>query len=371
MSPLTNSTRCNTRTVTVVIGSYLSAIFPLARRELWRWQRRAASIHDPTLRAHALETLDAEHMNAEGAALFAVLAPPRWRIAVARALVAYQTMYDYLDTLTELPDGRDPASCVQLHRALDDALRPGDPVSDWYGLHPQTEEGYLSALVAACRAGLAPLPSYAVVQPAALDSARRATEVQTLNHRPASRRDRGSGLRAWGERAVGCDDQLTWWEHAAGACSTLDLHMLLALAGEPDLTPADLDPAIRHGTALSALNTILESLVDLPADRRSGDHSYVSYYGSPGEAAERLRVLTAETIERSRLLRRPAHHLAIAQAMSSMYLSRAEARSAEARPVARTVRKELPQPTPGLIAVQRMVRALRRLEPRGATALPT
>jgi hypothetical protein len=147
--------------------------------------------------------------------------------------------------------------------------------------------------------------------------------------------------------------------------------MLLALAGEPDLTPADLDPAIRHGTALSALNTILESLVDLPADRRSGDHSYVSYYGSPGEAAARLRVLTSETIERSRLLRRPAHHLAIAQAMSSMYLSRAEARSVEARPAARTVRKALPQPTPGLIAVQRMVRALRRLEPRGAVVLPT
>ncbi len=207
------------------------------------------------------------------------------------------------------------------------------------------------------------------MQSAAIDSARRATEVQTLNHRP--RAHRCSGLRAWGERAVDDDRQLTWWEHAAGACSTLDLHTLLALAGEPDLTPADLDPTIRHGTALSALNTILESLVDLPADRRSGDHSYVSYYGSSSEAAERLRVLTAETIERTRLLRRPAHHLAIAQAMSSMYLSRAEARSAEAWPAAHTVRKTLPQPTPGLIAVQRMVRAMRRMEVGRTTALPT
>ena len=201
------------------------------------------------------------------------------------------------------------------------------------------------------------LPSYPVVHAAAIDSARRAIEVQTLNHRPP--RHRRSGLRAWGERAVSDDQRLTWWEHAAGACSTLDLHTLLALAGEPDLVREDIFPTIRHGTALSALNTILESLVDLPADRRSGDHSYISYYGSPFETAERLRVLTGETIERSRLLRRPAHHLAIAQAMSSMYLSRIEARTAEARPAAITVRKTLPRPTPGLIAVQRMVRAMR------------
>ena len=189
MSPLAGTagrSRCNTPTVTVVIGSYLSAIFPLARRELWRWRRRAAAIPDEALRTHALETLRAEHMNAEGAALFAVLAPPRWRIQVARTLVAYQTMYDYLDTLTELPDGNQPTSCVQLHLALDDALRPGAAVSDWYQLHPEREQGYLSALVATCRAGVAPLPSYTVVQPAAIDSARRATEVQTLNHRPAA-----------------------------------------------------------------------------------------------------------------------------------------------------------------------------------------
>lgn len=349
--------RCNTPTVTVVIGSYLSAVFPLARRELWRWERRAATIPDPALRACALETLQAEHMNAEGAALFAVLTPPRWRIQVARTLVAYQTMYDYLDTLTERPEASDAEVCVQLHRALDDALRPGVPPSDWYRLHPCSEHRYLALLVETCRIGLASLPSYPVVQPAAVESASRATEVQTLNHCPSSRRR--ARLRAWGERAVDHDGQLTWWEHAAGACSTLDLHMLLALAGEPDLGPADLDPAIRHGTALSALNTILESLVDLPADRESGDHSYVSYYGSPGEAAERLRVLTAETIERARILRRPAHHLAIAQAMSSMYLSRAEARAADVLPAARTVRQTLPRPTPWLIAVQRLVRALR------------
>ncbi|HEY6781317.1 MAG TPA: DUF2600 family protein [Thermoleophilaceae bacterium] len=351
--------RCNAPTVTVVIGSYLSAIFPLARRELWRWERRAREVSDPVLRMHALETLHAEHMNSEGAALFAVLTPPRWRVQVARVLVAYQTLYDYLDTLTELPPADQPASCVQLHRALTDALTPVGPVSDWYGLHPTREDSYLSALVGTCRAGLASLPSYSVVAPAALDSARRAIEVQTLNHRPPSHRS--SGLRAWGERAVNDDRRLTWWEHAAGACSTLDLHMLLALAGEPGLMRTDICPTIRHGTALSALNTILESLVDLPADRRSGDHSYISYYGSPYETAERLRILTGETIERARLLRRPAHHLAIAQAMSSMYLSRVEARTAEARPAAQTVRKTLPSPTHGLIAVQRMVRAVRQV----------
>jgi tetraprenyl-beta-curcumene synthase len=341
----------------VVIASYLAAIFPLARRELRQWQRRASAIADPVLRRQALDTLRSEHMNAEGAALFAVLARPHWRTQLVRTLVAYQTMYDYLDTLTEVPHPTQVASCDQLHRALTDALDPARPTSDWYRVHPQREDGYLAALVATCRAGLAPLPSYRLVRPAAVCSARRAIEVQQLNHRPTP--DRRPGLRAWGERAVSEDAELTWWEHAAGACSTLDLHILLALASDPTLSVRDVRRAITHGTALSALNTILESLVDLPADRCSGDHSYFAYYGSPTEAGERLRALAATTMKRCARLSNPAHHLAIAQAMASMYLSRSEARSAETRSAATTVIETLPMPLLSLIAVQRLVRWLR------------
>ncbi len=340
-----------------VIASYLAAIFPLARSELRQWQRRAAAISDPVLRDQALNTLRAEHMNAEGAALFAVLARPHWRAPLVRTLVAYQTMYDYLDTLTEVPYPTQAVSCGQLHRALTEALDPTAPTSDWYRLHPQREDSYLAALVSTCRAGLAPLPSYGLVRTAAKHSARRAMEVQQLNHRPGDRRP---GLRAWGERAVRCDGALTWWEHAAGACSTLDLHTLLALAGEPTLSARDLCPTIRHGTALSALNTILESLVDLPADRLSGDHSYFAYYTSIHEAGERLRTLALTTMKRCAGLSRPTHHLAIAQAMASMYLSRAEARTAETGSAAASVIETLPAVTlPSLIAVQRLVRALR------------
>src|SRR5829696_8568879 len=87
----------------VTLWRYCAIVLPCARRELRAWRRRALAIPDPALRAHACATLRDEHANAEGAALLASTAPPERRAEVVRLLVAYQVMYDYLDTLTEQP----------------------------------------------------------------------------------------------------------------------------------------------------------------------------------------------------------------------------------------------------------------------------
>ena len=81
--------------------SYWLGIFPVARRELRGWRRRAAAIPEPGLRRDALFALQTKSGNAEGLAAYAVLAQGRHRRAVVRALIAYQTTLDYLDSLTE------------------------------------------------------------------------------------------------------------------------------------------------------------------------------------------------------------------------------------------------------------------------------
>ena len=58
-------------------------------------------IPEPGLRRDALLALQAKSGNAEGLAAFAALAQRRHRRAVVRAVIAYQTALDYLDSLTE------------------------------------------------------------------------------------------------------------------------------------------------------------------------------------------------------------------------------------------------------------------------------
>ena len=79
---------------------YWLEIFPVARRELREWRRRAEASAEPGLRRDALLALEAKSGNAEGLAAFAVLAPRTHRRAVVRAVIAYQTALDYLDSLT-------------------------------------------------------------------------------------------------------------------------------------------------------------------------------------------------------------------------------------------------------------------------------
>src|SRR6185312_9044343 len=100
-------------TFTATVVRYLTTVLPVVTRELRHWHAQASAIPDPTLRANALEALG-KRGNMEGAALFAVLAPRSHRRLSVRALVAFQTAYNYLDMLAEQPSADPVANGAQL-----------------------------------------------------------------------------------------------------------------------------------------------------------------------------------------------------------------------------------------------------------------
>lgn len=338
-----------------VLARYVRQLQPLAHSELAGWKRRALRIPDPALCQQALATLRAERGNAEGAAMFAVLAPPDSAVPLVRALVAYQVMYDYLDTVTESPVPNHADDCEQLHRAVIDALDPQGSTADWYALHPQRDDGgYVAAQVAACRAACATLPSYRHVATHLRASAHRSSMVQTLSH--CAPQPRSRSLRRLGVQLTTLDPSLSWWEHAAGASSTLDVHTLLALAANPSTQASDSVAVLPYLTSLCALNTLLESLVDLPADRRSGDHSYIGHYSDAFHAAARLRFLAAHSAQLAGNLALRASHLAVMKAMVTFYLSQPEAWTSEGRPIARATLAVLGPAVPTMLILHRLRR---------------
>src|SRR5829696_6712887 len=82
---------------------YWRGVFPAARSTQRRLLARAEAIPDPLLRADALASHREKGSNSEGLAALAVLAPAARREQVARSLVAYQLMLDYLDGVSERP----------------------------------------------------------------------------------------------------------------------------------------------------------------------------------------------------------------------------------------------------------------------------
>ena len=150
-----------------------------ASRELRAWRDRAATIPDATVRTDALDAIDRKRDNVEGASLFSIL--PKYRDAyLLKLLVAYQVLWDFLDTISERGAHVGQTNGSQLHRALVEALDPEAPVSDYYRHHPWKDDGgYLLALVETCRSMCIELPSYRRVRRLMLDGVARCA-IQSL-----------------------------------------------------------------------------------------------------------------------------------------------------------------------------------------------
>lgn len=304
---------------------------PGVRRALRGWRERALLIPDPALRADALETLRREHMNAQGAALFAVV-PRRRSLELLRLLVAFQVALDYLDTVTERPAADERAHGHRLHRALVDALDPDADPADYYGERPWEDDGgYLRALVETCRRGCAALPGYADVRPH-VTSAAAGLSVQVLNHltHPA---DRDAALRDWADDEQRRHRELQWWFECAGAASsTLGIYALLAAAASnrPRVEQVRAIDAAYH-PAVCLLCTLMDSLVDHDEDRASGAHSYVARYGSDEAAIQRISDLVPQALAGVRRLPSGSRHGVIVSGMVAMYL--AQGRLADTREI--------------------------------------
>jgi tetraprenyl-beta-curcumene synthase len=350
--------------LTETLGWYWLTIFPLVRRELRRWRVRAEAIPQPTLRDIAWRTLALEGLNAEGAALFAMLAPVGRRQAATRLLVAFQVMYDYLDALTERPT-RDPLrSSRQLHLALLVALGRPAPVEGYFAHHPLgCDGGYLAELAASCQTIFCELPGAREAAPHVIRAAVRSAEGQSQSHAAAFTNEHE--LIRWAERETPAGLGLRWWETAAAAESSLVIHALLASAAAPSLTATS---AARIAAAywpwITGLNALLDDLIDTAEDAAEGTHSYIARYRSPAVLARRLGVIAAEASSGIDRLPQRRRHGVIFAAMTSYYLAVPQAADAWIEPVARQVREQVGMDVRPLLVVLRIRRKLARRRAR-------
>jgi len=343
---------------------YWLTVAPVVRAQLAHWQRRACAIPDPGLRELALASVRGEGFTAEVAAMLATAAPRAHRANAVRAIVALEVLYDYLDALTESPSEEDPDDGRELYEAFTDALAtPLDadagPHSDSYG--SRADGGYLSELVTAVRAELSRLPATAAIAVVAQRGAARGAEAQILAH--AAPRDSASLAERWAAREA-AGSGLGWREFLAGAqASVLAIHALIAAAANPCTTPARAAEIDATYLRMSALSTILDSLIDYEYDVSAGNPVFIQHYEDREVIARSLASLVRDAAERARNLPDSAFHAMILTGVVAYYTSAATATSDLARPTTTRVHDELrPLITPTLALMRgwRAAKWLRR-----------
>jgi cytochrome P450 len=304
-----------------------------ASRELRAWRDRAVVIPDACIRADALEAIEHKRDNVEGASLFSIL-PKHRDGSLLRLLVAYQVLWDFLDSTSERGACAGYANGYQLHRALVEALDPQASMSDYYRFNPSKDDGgYLVALVETCRRMCVSLSCYRRVRPLMLRAVERSA-IQSLNHDPeAGRRD--AALREWAEREFTGDDTLTWFEWTAAA-SAFTPHVLFALAAEPSLDQQELrDVYEAYFPWVGLAIAMLDSYLDRAEDLISGNHSYISHYTNQAEALERLSAVIARITRRAVRLPNSRRHVIVTEGIVAWHLSVDSANTLAARETTR------------------------------------
>ena len=337
--------------------TYRGAVLPQVRDELRRWERWTVKIPDLVLRDAALSAIREKSSNVEATAVFAILAPRSRRSSALRAMTALQTTIEYLDVIGEqLPD--EPlADGLALHGALVEAVTPGAPYSDWYRLHPQTEDGgYLAELVATCQREVATLPSSDTVLVTAQQAARRCAEGQSYTHAAVGSEDGAQKLEAWAA-GLDVDGGYSWWELAAGASSSVALHALIAAAAHRE---TNLEEAERIDAAyfppIGALTVLLDDLIDREDDVASGEHNYLNYYASNEIAAERFSLMVHKSRSALADLRFGRQHTAILMGVGGFYLSTPAAKSTFAGPIRARMLEALGSAVYPILAAMRVLR---------------
>lgn len=288
------------------------------------WHALANTIPSAPLRANALSAITAKRGHIDGAALFSVL--PRARNpSLLRLLVAYEIIWDFLDSVNERSADAGLTNGLQLHRALLDALDPTRPISDYYLYAPwQDDGGYLHALVTACRENCARLPCYRQVHGLVMREAHRG-QVCAINH-DADPRHRDAVLEAWAAAEFPNGHKAWWFELTAAASTDLTLFALLALASEPTCSQEQVRWTVyAYFPWASALAALLDSYVDQVEDAAHGDHSYVAHYGSPELATERMCMFIRRCLAEASSLQGGERHALIVASMFALYLSKSSA----------------------------------------------
>jgi tetraprenyl-beta-curcumene synthase len=346
---------------------YWPRIAPIVRTSLDRWGERAAAIPDPILSTLAVEKLRDERFNAEVAATLATLAPSSHRRQVVETIVALQVMYDYLDALLEQPTSDPLTNGKQLFQAFTDAVRPATaPDHDYYLCNSRKNDGgYLEELVGAIRAGLAQLSASSVIAEVLRHAAGRCAEAQVRVH--AVGQAGSKQLEEWAAReAKGAG--LPSREFVAGAMSSvLAVHALVARAAEPRTTLEQATAIDAMYLSVSALGTMLDSLIDFHRDAGTGESQYLRSYENLDTFAQRVIAVCEGAGSMAPATPDPARNIVTLVGVVAYYTSSPQARKGPARPVTAHIHRELGPliiPTLAVMHVWRAAKRIRHYRPR-------
>jgi hypothetical protein len=245
--------------------------------------------------------------------MLATLAPRGQRRACARAIVALELLFDYLDGRTEMPVDGDP---LEARRTLFAPMLAaiGSGRAEPETADRQGDEEYVWALAATVQRALG---ERALAVPARRQlriACERAIEAQVRLH--AAGEAGADQAREWASANVN-GAGLDWREYLAGAsASVVAMHALIAIGSGPAEEAGAIDELYLR---LAALASLLDAALDHGEDGRGDVHSCADLFADGEALAEAVCELAAQACSRAGDLANSRGHRMILGGLLAFY----------------------------------------------------
>ncbi len=295
-------------------------LFPVIEEELKRWRGKAEAIPNAELRNQALASIETKAFHCQGGGVFALLAGVHCK-TVLRFIVAYQTISDYLDNLCDRSTSLNPKDFRMLHKAMADALSPGNSLKNYYAYRDEQDDGdYLHELVQTCQNTLLEMEDFPLIQEEMLELEALYAELQIYKH--VKEEERLPLLMEWyninKDKALG----LRWNEFAAAAGSTLGIFCLVAYGFSGKITSALVEEIVgSYFPYVQGLHILLDYYIDQEEDRTEGDLNFCNDYRDEVQMFDRFHYFFILAEEKMARLPDKQFHRYIPKGLIGLYLS--------------------------------------------------
>lgn len=308
------------KTATGLLKRVFIELFPVIEEELKNWREKAEAIPNTELRNQALASIETKKFHCQGGGVFALLSGAHCK-TVLRFIVAYQTISDYLDNLCDRSTSLNPEDFRMLHKAMTDALSPGNSLKNYYAFREEKNDGgYLHELVQVCQNTLLEMEDYLLIQGKMLELEALYADLQI--HKHVKEGERLPRLIHWyktnKEKALG----LRWNEFAAASGSTLGIFCLAAYGFSGKMTSALAESIVEsYFPYVQGLHILLDYYIDQEEDRAEGDLNFCNDYCDEVQMLERFQYFLILAEEKITQLPDMQFHRYIPKGLIGLYLS--------------------------------------------------
>ncbi|HHT35555.1 MAG TPA: DUF2600 family protein [Firmicutes bacterium] len=292
-----------------------TAKFPAVKKLLQNWWRVSAEL-PPQLREQAQASIRTKAFHCIGGAIYA-LYPGVNQEVMLKAIVALQTISDYLDNLCDRMQINDDRAFRQLHLSFLDALDLSRPLHDYYQFYPYRESVYLNKLVETCRCQIRLMPFYQEYQTEINCLAEYYCELQVLKHLTPSGEHR---LKNWiAHKFMQTNTDLAWNEWAAATGSTLGIFFCFAASFQQYSHETKTRMHQAYFPWIQSLHILLDYFIDRSEDRVNHDLNFTFYHHNHQHAAQRIAYIYQKSREMISQLPHRNFHQLILDGLIAMY----------------------------------------------------